>query len=93
MLRHEVQHLPELHFTSAPFLLCLFTLSDVDHSTGVLNEIAARAEYRMTYAVNVPDGAAWMHNAIIHFLSLTCYANSLLAVPGTPVDRRDEFAG
>ena len=67
VLRHEVQHLPELHFTSAPFLLCLFTFSDVDYSTGVLNEIAARAEYRMTNAMNVPDGAPWMHNAIIHF--------------------------
>src|SRR4029453_4658173 len=39
--------------------------SDVNHSTGVLNEIAARAENRMTNAVNVPDGATRMHNAII----------------------------
>src|ERR1700683_5730095 len=66
VLRREVQHLPELHFTSAQFLLCSFTLGDVDHSTGVLNEIPGRAENRMTNAVNVPDGATWMHNAIIH---------------------------
>jgi hypothetical protein len=67
VLRHEVQHLPELHFTSAQFLLCLFTFSDVDHRAGVLNEITARAENRVTNAVNVPDGATWMHNAIIYF--------------------------
>src|SRR5258708_5664445 len=41
-------------------------LSDVDHSAGVLNEIPARAENRMTNAVNVPDGATRMHNAIIY---------------------------
>src|SRR5258705_9664183 len=66
-LRNEVDHLPELHFTSAQFLLCSFTFSDVDHGTGVLNEIAARAENRMTDAVNVPDGATRVHNAIIYF--------------------------
>src|SRR5436305_11155415 len=44
-----------------------FTFSDVDHGPGVLNEIPARAENRMTNAVNVPDGATRMHNAIIHF--------------------------
>jgi len=37
-LRNEVDYLTKLHFTSAQFLLCPFTLSDVDHSTGVLNE-------------------------------------------------------
>src|SRR6266481_5807381 len=68
MLRREVQHLPKLHFTSAQFLLCSFTFSDVDHSAGVLNEIAGRAENRMTDAVNVPDGATRMHNAIINLL-------------------------
>src|ERR1700747_2514107 len=67
MLRRKVQHLPELHFTSAQFLLCSFALSDVDYSTGVLNQIATRTENRMTNAVNVPDGATREHNAIIHF--------------------------
>src|SRR5689334_7308746 len=67
VLRREVQHLPEFHFTSAQFFLCSFTLRDVDHSAGVLNEIAARAENRMTNAANVPDGATRMHNAINHF--------------------------
>src|SRR6266481_9480649 len=67
-LRSEVQKLPEFHFASAQFLFCSFTLSDVDHSAGVLNEIAGWAEYRMTNAVNVPDGAARMHNTIINFL-------------------------
>src|SRR4029077_6613415 len=31
-LRNEVDDLTELHFTSAPFLLCSFALSNVDHS-------------------------------------------------------------
>jgi hypothetical protein len=48
VLRHEVQHLPELHFVSAPFLLCSFTLSDVDHSAHKFNEMAGRAQDRMT---------------------------------------------
>src|SRR6266403_1635867 len=55
-------------FTSPDRFFGTLALSDVDHSTGVLNEIAARAENRMTNAVNVPDGATWMHNAIINFL-------------------------
>src|SRR5271168_3835205 len=81
-LRREIQHLPELCFTSAQFLLCTFTLRDVDHSTGVLNEIARGAENRMTNAVNVPHGATWMHDAIIDFFVQ-------LAMPG-PVGRFPE---
>src|SRR6266403_95731 len=64
-LRREVQHLPELHFTSAPFLLCAFTFSNVDHSAHKFNEIAGRAQNRMTYDVNVPDGAIRMHDAVV----------------------------
>src|SRR5580704_60116 len=64
-LRNEVQNLSELHFTSAKFLLCSFTLSDVDHSAHKFNEIAGRAQNRMTYDVNVPDGAIRMHNAVV----------------------------
>src|SRR5258708_31801418 len=56
-----------LALTGAQILLRPLALSDVDHSTCVLNEISTRAENRMTNAVNVPDGATWMHNAIIHF--------------------------
>src|SRR6266849_1129500 len=67
VLRHEVQHLPELCFTSAQFLLCSLTLSDVDYSSCEFDEIARGAENRMTNAVNVPDGATRMHNAIIQF--------------------------
>src|SRR5258707_14806377 len=37
-------------------------LGYINHSTGVLNEIATRAENRMTNAVNVPDGSTRMHN-------------------------------
>src|SRR5712691_9371143 len=66
LLRREVHHLTELHFLLPDFFLGGFALSDVDHRTGVLNEISARAENRMTNAVNVPDAAIRMHNAIIH---------------------------
>src|SRR6266446_728594 len=66
-LRREVQHLPELNFTSAQFLLCSFTLSDVDYSSCVFDEIARGTENRMTNAVNVPNGTTRMHNAIIQF--------------------------
>src|SRR5713226_10765642 len=64
-LRNEVDYLPELHFTSAPFLLCSFTLSDVDHSAHKFNEMAGRTQNRMTYDVNVPDGATRMHDAVV----------------------------
>ncbi len=64
-LRSEVQNLPEFHFTSAPFLFCSFTLSDVDHSAHKFNEMAGRAQNRMTYDVNVPDGATWMNDAVV----------------------------
>src|SRR6267142_1580288 len=65
MLRRKVQHLPEFHFTSAQFLLGLFTLSDVDHGTHKFNEMAGRAQDRMTYDVNVPGGATRMHDAVV----------------------------
>src|SRR6266403_1177522 len=65
LLRRKVQHLLEFHFTSAQFLLCSFTLSDVDHSAHKFNEIAGRAQNRMTYDVNVPDGAIRMHDAVV----------------------------
>src|SRR5260370_40491902 len=47
-LRNEVDYLPELHFISAQFLLCSFTLSDVDHSAHKFNEMAGRAKNRVT---------------------------------------------
>src|SRR5712671_7943762 len=77
MLRRKVQHLPELHFTSAQFLLCLFTFSDVDHSAHKFNEMAGRAQDRMTYDVNVPDGAIRMHDAVVRF-PLCLFADSRL---------------
>src|SRR5260370_25728465 len=66
-LRNEVDYLTELHFTSAPLYLGSFARSDVDHSAHKFKEMAGRAQNRMTDAVNVPDGATRMHNAIIHF--------------------------
>ena len=65
VLGREVQNLPELDFTSAAFLLCPFTLSDVDHSAHKLKEIAGRAQNRMSNDVNVPDGAIRMHDAVV----------------------------
>src|SRR5262245_15250430 len=44
--------------------LSALALSDVNHSTSVLNEIAGRAENRMTSAVDVPDGSTRMDDAI-----------------------------
>src|SRR5712675_1648243 len=64
-LWREVQHLPELHFTSAQFFLCSFTLSDVDHSADKFNELARRAQNRMSNDVNVPDSAIRMHDAVV----------------------------
>ena len=48
-------------------LLGPFALGDVDYSTHEFDEITCRAENRMTNAVNVPNYATRMHNAIIHF--------------------------
>src|SRR5271154_7538098 len=76
-LRREVENLPELHFTSAPFLLCSFTFSDVDHRADKFNELAGRAQNRMTYDMNVPDGATRMHDAVVR-LPLCLVAGSRL---------------
>src|SRR3984893_12268016 len=76
-LRGQVQNLPELNFTSAPFLLCLLTLSDVDHSAHKFNEIAGLAQNRMTYDVNVPYGAIRMQDAVVR-LPLCLLADSRL---------------
>jgi hypothetical protein len=65
VLRREVQHLLELDFISAPFLLCSFTLTDVDHRAHKFDEIAGRAQDRMSYDVNVPNGAIRMHDAVV----------------------------
>src|SRR6266481_6127157 len=59
-LWREVQHLRELHFTSAQFFLCSFTLSD-----DKFNELARRAQNRMSNDVNVPDSAIRMHDAVV----------------------------
>src|SRR5579862_8995821 len=66
LLRREVQHLTEFQFLLPNLLLGRLTLSDVDDSAHKFNEMARRVQNRMTNAVNVPDGAPRMHNAIIH---------------------------
>src|SRR5260370_29155179 len=56
-----------LALTGAQILRRPLAISDVDYSSCEFDEIARGAENRMTNAVNVPDGATRMHNAIIHF--------------------------
>ena len=66
-----------LSLTGAQLLLCSFTLSDVDHSAHKFNEMARRAQNRMTYDVNVPDWAIRMHDAVVR-LKLCLLADSRL---------------
>ena len=56
-----------LSLTGAQLLLGPLALSDVDYSPSEFDEIARGAENRMPNALNVPDGATRMYNAIIHF--------------------------
>src|SRR5258706_5173179 len=58
--RSCVHQMAILALAGAQLLFGPFALSDINHSTRVLNEFAARAENRMTSAVNVPDGATRM---------------------------------
>ena len=57
----------DISLTGAQLLLRALALSDVDHSPHEFDEITCRAENRMTSAVNVPDGATWMHEAVVRF--------------------------
>ena len=77
MLGREVQHLPELHFLLPDLFLGRLTLSDVDHGAHKFNEMARRAQNRMSYDVNVPDGAIRMHDAVVR-LPLCLLADSRL---------------
>src|ERR1700722_17248401 len=77
VLRREVQHLPELHFLLPDHLLGGLPLRDVDHSTHKFNEIAGRAQNRMTHDVNVPDWAIRMHDPVVR-LPLCLLADSRL---------------
>src|SRR5258708_144445 len=56
-----------LLFTSAQLLLRPLALGDVHYRSREFDEFARGAENRMTNAVNVPDGATRMHNAIFKF--------------------------
>src|SRR6267142_6799296 len=56
-----------LSLAGAQFLLRPFTLSNVNHSTDELNQIARHTEHRMTSAVNVPDDPTPMHDSIFSF--------------------------
>src|SRR5713101_1896404 len=60
LLRSEVQHLPELHFLLPDLFLGRLALSDVNDSAHKFNEVAGRAQNRLTYGVSVPDGAIRM---------------------------------
>jgi hypothetical protein len=66
-LRSEVQDLPQLHFTSAQFLLCSFALSEIDHSTHDLKELARSVEDYMAYAMNVPEPFVRVNDSVVQF--------------------------
>src|ERR1700692_1066701 len=65
LLRRGVEHLTEPHFLPPDLFLGRLALGDVDHSAHKFNEMAGRAQNRMTYDVNIPDGAIRMHNAVV----------------------------
>src|SRR6266478_1440085 len=64
----ESLRLCQIGLALTQLLLRPLALSDVDYSSCVFDEFARGTENRMTNAVNVPDGATGMHNAIIQFL-------------------------
>src|SRR5258708_500748 len=65
LLRREFQYLTELHFLLPDLFLGALALSDVDHSAHKFNEMAQRAQNRMTHDVNIPHGAIRMHDAVV----------------------------
>ena len=77
LLGREVQHLTELHFLLPDLFLGRLALRHVDHSAHKFNEMAGRAQNRMTHDVNVPDGATRMHDAVVR-LPLCLLADSRL---------------
>src|SRR5947208_1817806 len=77
LLGREVQDLTELHFLLPDLFLGRLALSDVDHSAHKFNEMARCAQNRMTFDVNVPDGAILMHDPVVR-LPLCLLADSRL---------------
>src|SRR5712692_4970523 len=77
LLRREVHYLPELHFLLPDLFLGPLALDDVDDSAHKFNEIAGRAQNRMSYGVNILDGAIRMHDAVVR-LPLCLLADSCL---------------
>src|SRR5258708_6034241 len=73
----EFLSLRQISLAPTQLLLRPLALSDVDHSAHKFNEMAGRAQNRMTYDVNVPDGATRMHNAVVR-LPLCLLADSRL---------------
>src|SRR5260370_36969998 len=64
-LWREVQHLPELHLTSAQCFLCSFTLSGGDHSANKFNEFARRFQIRMSNDGMVPHSSLRLQDALV----------------------------
>src|SRR6266403_570951 len=73
----ESLRLRQISLAPTQFLLRPLALSDVDHSAHKFNEMAGRAQNRMTYDVNVPDGAIRMRDAVVR-LPLCLLADSRL---------------
>src|SRR6266568_2142134 len=76
-LRRQVQNLPQLCLLLPHLFFGSLALGDVDDSAHKFNEIAGRAQNRMTYGVNVPDWAIRMHDAVVR-LPLCLLADSCL---------------
>src|SRR5580698_10535586 len=67
MLRSKVQHLLELHFTSAQFLFCSFTFSDVDHGAHKFPDIARLVQDWVTNVVDVLYRSVRENNSVVRF--------------------------
>src|SRR6266446_7835154 len=87
----------QVRFTGPEGLLGSLAISDVDYSSCECDEIARGAEKRMTNAVNVPDGATRIHNAIIYFFVIVFMRGPLGRLPEgrliVGMNSLDEFFG
>src|SRR5258708_4699542 len=63
----EFLRLGKISLALTQLLLRALAVGDVDHGTHEFDEITCRAENRMSSGVNVPDGAIWMHEAVVRF--------------------------
>src|SRR5258705_9088149 len=63
----EFLRLGKISLALTQLLLRALAVGDVDHGTHEFDEITCRAENRMSRGMNVPNGATWMHEAVVRF--------------------------